>query len=180
MGYHVNKLANIPVDAEVSIYVFVINGQFRGEYFEAVERHFRDIARNLGDHGVIAQGLTEFFSNEVCQIYLGRSIETLWDLLPAVLVTDAHPSQLTDGSMRILIPLRKAKESFGDLDTFFRGLSEFCRTGSEAFLTRLERKEDWFDHAEKVVELKPEFMGISVNINEFLRLFRRRKTLPPS
>jgi hypothetical protein len=179
MGYLVNKLASIKIDDDVSIYIFVINGQFRGEYFEVVERHFRDIARNLGDHGVIAQGLNEFFSDEVCRTYLGRSIETLWDLLPAVLVTDAHPERLTDKSMRIVIPLSKAKEKFGNLDTFFRGLSEFCRNRSETFLARLEQKDDWFDHVEKVVELKPEFMGISVNINEFLRRVFRRKNLPP-
>jgi hypothetical protein len=169
MGYFLNKLANLPVADDVSIYVFVINGQYKGKYFEAIERNFPDLARGLGDHGIIARGFDEEFSDEVCQRYLGKSIETMWNVLPAILVTDAHPDRITDKSMRLLIPIREAEERFGDLDVFFRGLAQFCRTRSAAFVEKLEQKDDWFDKADKVVKLSPGFMGMSVNLNEFVR-----------
>jgi hypothetical protein len=169
MGYLLNKLANLPVSDDVSIYVFVINRQYKGRYFEAIERNFPDVARGLGDHGVIARGFDEFFSDEVCLRYLGRSIDTMWDMLPAILVTDAHPERTTEKSMRLLIPIREAEKRFVDLDVFFRGLAQFCRSGSTEFLEKLERKEDWFDQADKIVKLAPGFLGMSVNLNEFVR-----------
>jgi hypothetical protein len=169
MGYLLNNLANLPVSDDVSIYVFVINGQYKGKYFEAIERNFPDVARGLGDHGVIARGFDEFFSDEVCQRYLGRSIQTMWDMLPAILVTDAHPERTTEKSMRLLIPIREAEKRFGDLDFFFRGLAQFCRSGSTEFIEKLERKDDWFEQADKIVKLSPGFMGVSVNLNEFVR-----------
>ena len=169
MGYLLNKLANLPVTDDVSIYVFVINGQYKGKYFEAIERNFPEVARSLGDHGVIARGFDEFFSDEVCKHYLGKSIETMWDILPAILVTDAHPERITEESMRLLIPIREAERQFGDLEVFFRGLAQFCRTRSAEFLCKLERRDDWFDKADKIVKLSPGFMGMSVNLNEFMR-----------
>jgi hypothetical protein len=169
MGYYLNKLANLPVAEDVSIYVFVINGQYKGKYFEAIERNFPDVARDLGDHGVIARGFDEFFSDEVCKLYLGRSIGTMWDVLPAILVTDSHPDKVTEKSMRVLIPIREAEKQFGDLDVFFRGLAQFCRNRSTTFLDKLEQNDDWFDKADKIVKLSPGFMGMSVNLNEFVR-----------
>jgi len=169
MGYYLNKLANLPVAEGVLIYVFVINGQYKGKYFEAIERNFPDVARDLGDHGVIARGFDEEFSDEVCKRYLGKSIETMWDVLPAILVTDAHPDQITEKTLRLFIPIREAEKRFGDLDVFFRGLAQFCRMRSTTFLDKLEQMDDWFDKADQVVKLAPGFMGMSVNLNEFMR-----------
>jgi hypothetical protein len=90
MGYMIHSLASLPVQKGVTLYIFVINGQFRDRYFEALERCFPQIASEIGDESAIVRGLTDAFTKDVCLHYLGKRPQEMYDLLPALLVTDAR------------------------------------------------------------------------------------------
>jgi len=173
MGYMINSIGSVPLDPSITLYVFVLNGDFRGRHFEALDRHFAGIAEGIGEHSAIARGFSREFSEEVCKQFLSKSVQEVWDFLPALLITNAHPNAITERTMRLFIPLKRAEQKFGDLETFFRGLSEFARSRSTAFLSRLEDRKDWFETANKVIELKPKFLGISINVNEIVKKIRR-------
>ena len=172
MGYQLNSLGNLPIDEDVSLYIFVINGGFNSPHFAAIESNFSEIARRIGDHSVIAKGFTEEFYGEVCKRYLCKELRELFPYLPALLLTDAHPDRITERSMRLLIPLKHAEKEFGDLSFFFRALSDFAKNRNMMFFDKFEERTNWFQTADAVVEIKPKFFGIGINVNELVRRLR--------
>ena len=71
--------------------------------------------------------------------------------------------------MRLLIPLKRAEKQFGDLSFFFRALSDFARNRNTMFFDMFEEQPDWFQKANAVIEIKPKFFGISINVNELIK-----------
>jgi len=175
MGYMLSALGNLPVEDDVSLYIFVISGGWEGGRDELIERNFSKIAQRIGPNAVIARGFNETeWTGEIARTYLGQDADELWQLLPALLLTDAHPGSLTDGSLRLLIPLRDAEERFGGLDVFFRALSDFAVDRDPAFLERFHDRTDLVEAGNSVVDLKPNFFGLGINLNELIRRFRGR------
>ncbi len=169
MGYALSSLGNLPVQEDVSLYIFVVGGAWRDEAYEAIQRNFMELARRIGPAAVIAKGFEpQMWSSQVCDRYLGKSFEVLYDVFPALLLTDAHPDRLSEKSMRLLIPLRDAERRFGGMPAFFEALSEFARTRSTDFLKRFEDKPTLGAKAWSVLELKPNFFGFGVNIKELV------------
>jgi hypothetical protein len=169
MGYMLSSLGNLPVQRNISLYIFVVNGRWRGEFDELIEKNFSTLAKRIGRNSVIAKGFEpEFWSAQVCSKYLGKAVKTMIDVLPALLLTDAHPDFLTEGSLRLLVPLRDAEKRFGGLDVFFSALADFAKTRNPAFLTRFEDKESVGKKAWSVLELKPNMFGFGVNLKELV------------
>lgn len=171
MGYVLNELANLPVDDNIHFYVFVVNGQFREPLYDMVEQNFMEIARSIGNHAVIAVGTDKKqFTTSVAKTYLGEgnTDSTFLAMLPALLITNDHPEKLNSGSLRLVVPLRNAEERFGGWQQFFTLLSSFVRGESDEFLGRFQSEENLLEAANKVVELKPNFFGFGININELI------------
>ena len=106
MGYVLNTLANLPVDGTVHAYIFVLKPTYNDELTDNIERNFKNIAREIGDHAIIAAGLNEGrWLDEVGPTYLGENWSKYTCLLPALLITDSHPEDITELSKRIFIPL---------------------------------------------------------------------------
>jgi hypothetical protein len=102
MGYMLNSLGELPIDEDVSFYIFVIKlGQWDEPLYDMIERNFESVARDIGSHAVIAKGLDprEFYG-EVTTRYLGENHAKYFDLLPALLITDVHPDRLEESSLR--------------------------------------------------------------------------------
>ncbi len=175
MGYMLNSLGNLPVDEDVNFYVFVINGQWQEPLYGMIEQNFSSIARSIGSHAVIAKGLhpAEWYG-EVAEKYLGKEHGSYHPLLPALLVTDAHPDEISDKTLRLLVPLQDVESRFGGWNQFFTLLSDFVQMKSDEFVKRFNQKEDAFDTANKIVSLKPGAFGISLNVNELVTWWRRR------
>jgi hypothetical protein len=167
MGYMLSSLGNLPVQNDISFYIFIVNGRWRGQFDDLIERNFSALAKEIGPNSVIAKGFeAEVWSDQVCSKYLGRTTKTMIDVLPALLLTDAHPGSLTERSLRLLVPLRDAEKRFGGLDVFFRALAEFAKTRNPAFLTRFEDRESFGGKAWSVLELKPSIFGFGINLKE--------------
>jgi hypothetical protein len=172
MGFMVNNLAELPVSDSINLYVFTINGEYRGGDYETVKKNFRYLAKEFGQKAAIVEGFDDYFSNDIAQNYLNKNLEDLWDVLPALLVTDAHPSSIPDDALRLLIPLRHVEERFPSFEVFFRELIKFTKEQNPDFLERFEDKTDWVSETLDVVDLKPNFFGIGVNINAFINKIR--------
>lgn len=175
MGYQLTSLGNLPIEEDVTLYIFVINGNWLGGRYDVLEQNFSEIARAIGPNAVIAKGFEEsLWSEELCQKYLGRDYSELFDLLPALLLAEDHPETLEEGSLRLLISLKNAEDEFGDLESFFRALTRFARDRDATFLDRFKDQRDWLQEGNSIIDLKPNFFGIGVNLNEFIRKIRSR------
>ena len=167
MGYMLSSLGNLPVQEDVSLYIFVVNGRWRGEFNDAIEKNFGALAKQIGPNSVIAKGFDpKAWSDQVCSKYLGKDTKTMIDVLPALLLTDAHPDKLTNKSLRLLVPLRDADKRFGGVETFFAALADFSKSRNPAFLARFEDKETLKGKAWSVLELKPNLFGFGINLKE--------------
>ena len=177
MGYALNDLGNLPVDANVRFYIFVVNGRFREPLYEMMQENFFRIAADIGGQAVIAVGTDPAaFTRAVARKYLGEgnSDAGFIDILPALLITDTHPEQLTKASMRLVVPLADAESRMGGWHQFFDALGRFARGEDDEFLRRFENRADLLDAANRVLELRPGLFGISVNVNELLEMASRR------
>lgn len=162
-----SSLGNLPIQEDVSLYIFVINGRWRGEFNDAIEENFGALAKQIGPNSVIAKGFDpEAWSDQICSKYLGKDTKTMYDVWPALLLTDAHPEKLAEKSLRLLVPLRNADKRFGGVETFFTALAEFAKSRNPNFLARFENKETLKSKAWSVLELKPNIFGFGINLKE--------------
>lgn len=173
MGYMLNSLGNLPVDEDINLYIFVVNGGWRGGLYDVIEQNFSSIAQRIGANAVIAKGFdSEVWSSQIAQKYFGEHHSELFEALPALFLTDAHPDNLNNESLRLIIPLRDVEQRFGDWDTFFRSLSNFTLEKNPEFLERFEDSRDLITEGNRIIDLKPNIFGIGVNVNALIEKFR--------
>src|SRR5262245_4418343 len=99
MGYLLNELANLPVDENIHFYIFVINGQYREPLYGMMQENFANLAKSIGSSAVIAMGTDpQGFSSDVATAYFGDNDCSYLELLPAMVITNAHPSELRKDS----------------------------------------------------------------------------------
>lgn len=162
MGYMLSSLGNLPVDDDVRFYVFIINGQWAEPLYQVMEQNFANVARSIGKNAVIAKGLKpEEWYGEVATAYFGDGYADYFHLLPALLLTDAHPAQISENSMRLLAPLRDVEGRFGGWPVFFQMLTDFVRFRSDEFLQRFHQREDTVSTINRIVELRPGAFGVA-------------------
>jgi hypothetical protein len=151
MGYMLNSLGNLPVDQDVKFYIFVIKGQWQEPLYGMIEQNFAMIARSVGQHAVIAKGLNpSHWYGEVATKYLGVEHDKYFGLLPALLITDAHPDSVSEESLRLLVPLKDVESRFGGWNQFFSLLGGFVRLESDVFVKRFQRGEDAVDTINRI------------------------------
>ena len=183
MGAVLNSLTNLPIDKNVHLYIFVINGEYKELLYEMLEKNFLDISRSIGNHALIAVGTDKRgFSTSVAKRYLGKgnSDQSFLSLLPALLITDSHPDKIHEQSMRLVVPLKDAEQRFGSWQQFFDSLTSFARGENIAFVQRFETKENLLDAANKVINLKPGMFGFSLNINELIDRWIKSRAQRPA
>jgi hypothetical protein len=178
MGYMLSSLAELPVDDSVGFYIFVVAPHgWEGGLYDVVEKNFSKIARSIGKDSVIAKGFNEdLFSDEVCNRYLGKHYSVLLDDLPALLITNTHPEHTTHATSKLFVPLRRAQEKFGSVDAFLSRLIRFVRDGDQSFLDLFQKEDDFIQEGVNMLELKPNFCGIGINVNAIIEwLIKRRE-----
>ena len=175
MGYKLTSLVHLPVDDTVQIYVFAIgDGIWDGGLDEIVHRNFDNLAREIGGDAIIVGALTESFHGEVVEKYFGIHQKELKNELPALLITDSHPDELTDESMKVLIPLHKAHEAYPVIEQFLSDLAAFARGDSDDLLQQLEKGVGLVEAADDIVKFNiPVVPGVvGVNLNNAIKHLR--------
>ena len=176
MGYLLNELANLPVDKNVKFYIFVVNGRFRDSLFRTIEENFASIAKDIGSQAVIARGLdAKAFHSQIARAYFGQDGEKFLDLLPALIVTNAHPDNFDEKSVRLVIPLDGVEDRFGGWANFFRSLTEFVQGKDNSFVKKFEEKDSVLRTAKRFVSVKPGMFGISINGDELMNWWLERR-----
>ena len=166
MGYALSELGNLPIQPGITLYIFVVGAGWRGS---AIEENFMELAQRIGPAAVFAKGFDlTAWSQQVCDKYLGKDVDTLLDVFPALLLTDAHPKLLNSTSLRLLVPLRDAEKRFGGVDAFFNALTAFAVNRDRSFLARFQEKASFGSKAWSSLELKPNFFGFGVNLKELV------------
>ncbi|MFH4491835.1 hypothetical protein WMQ43_23005, partial [Vibrio diabolicus] len=168
LGYKLTSLANLPLSEKVDMYVFLIGGdQWQGGIDEIVKTNFDKLATDIGANSVIVGALTEDFHGQVVDKYLGQKCEELIESLPALLLTDTHPDNLSEDSMRLLLPLAKVQDVYPVVNNFLTDLASFARGESDSLLKALEQQVNASDIANDVVKFNlPVIPGfVSVNLN---------------
>lgn len=115
------------------------------------------------------------WTDEVGKKYLGKEYFEFFRFLPALLLTDSHPNNLTEKSTRILIPLSRVREKFGNIETFIGMLTRYIRTQDPNLIERFqfEEKRDLKKDANDIFDLKPNFLGIGINLNALIEKFMK-------
>ena len=143
---------------------------------EIISKNFKTIARDIGHQAVIAKGFEEpFWSAEIFEKYLGKKYTALFRFLPALLITDSHPERLKPESMRLLIPLQGVEKRFGTFDHFFSSLIRFVKHKDTEFLDRFKDGTNMSHEALEIVELRPNFFGVGINLNRLIEIFMNRR-----
>lgn len=183
MGYKLNALGNLPVDGTVNSYIFVLKSAFSDNLTDVIEKNFDNIAREIGNDAIIADGLNEErWLDEVGLKYLGQDWFLYTSLLPAFLITDSHPDDVTEKSKRIFIPLVEVPKQFPNWTTFFRMLVKYVRREPNELTTRLQKGADAFDVLNGIFKINPGFLGISIDFNALassVRDFKKNQRQPP-
>jgi hypothetical protein len=176
MGYKLTSLVNLPIDENIDIYIFWIGDRvWEGGLAQVVHNNFDNIAREIGPQAIIVGGLTEEFHGEAVEKYLGKNHRELKNLMPALLITDAHPERLTEKSMRVIISLREAHEHYEVIDDFLNELAAFARGEDDQIIRSLEDAPRPIEVADEIVEVKiPVIPGVvAVNVNHAVNSLRR-------
>jgi hypothetical protein len=164
MGYVLNELANLPVDDNVNFYIFAINGKYKEELYDKISENFLNIARKIGSKAVIAIGTNnEQFTTSVAKKYPGpgNSDSSFTRLLPALLLTDSHIEKLREDSLRLVIPLKEVEKRLIGWSHFFGLITEFVRGENEEFIECFEKKKDFIDISNKIIQLKQNFLALA-------------------
>lgn len=173
MGYMLSSVGNLPIEDNISLYIFVVNGTWRGEPYTTLENNFTNIAQQIGENAVIAKGFEPAaWTDQVAKIYFGNDSNDLFQALPALVLTDAHPEQLNESSLRLIVPLREVEGRFLDWNNFFHSLTEFAVNKNPEFLEKFKDKSQAIDSANRIIDLKPNFFGIGINLNAAIEKWR--------
>jgi hypothetical protein len=168
-----SSLGNLPIEDDIELYIFVVNGNWRGGLYDIIEKNFANIAQRIGPKAVIAKGFdSEIWSSQVAHKYFGEYYSELVNALPALFLTDTHPDKLNNDSLRLIIPLRDVETRFGDWDIFFSSLASFAIDKNPEFLEKFKNANDLITEGNKVIDIKPNFFGIGININALIKKFR--------
>lgn len=180
MGYSLSSIAKLPIDKENEFYIFILGGNanWEGGILQTLFKNFDILAKEIGHNSIIAKGLNpREWSQELSSIYFGENTNAE-NYFPGILITDSHPENFTKDSMRILISLNQVKEKFDNIEQFFNLLTDFTTRKNDSFIEFVETNVNWLNELNKAVDLKPNFIGLGININSLLDLVINKKIQP--
>ena len=183
MGYKIATLASLPVIPGKSLYVFVLGASaWDGSLMQQAENNFAKIAEEIGPSGAIVMGhkgvnIMLELAAENGPPGFDRLLSNANDGEGAVLIVGAHPKELRPDDLVLYATLDGLTKRFGSLSVFFTALCEFANKRDKAFLKRFRSGQNTIDRLLDVVDLKPNFYGVGVNINKAIEWFRER--VPP-
>jgi len=185
MGYRISTIKNLPVIPEINLYVFVLgNYEWQSGYRGIIEKNFNRLAKNLGPKAAIVVGHDGInLSNELIQCLHNRLLDykLLEDLVrkadhsgTSLLLLGAAPKELKATDLILYAPLSEIDIKFNELEIFFNELCHFATDMDESFLRKFEEPNISSYDLLGIIDLKPNFFGIGININAFIEKVLRK------
>lgn len=165
-------------------YVFILEDNWRDDLRNEVRENFEIFAKESGRHILTIRGFdcNEFYG----QVFRKYSLENNYKMedieRPALLITDTHPNDISGNpedlfvARIILLELRPYYEKHKSTIPFLQELI-YSLSDTEAFdsliaknKSMIVRKWGWLN---RYLDLKPNFMGFGININEIISRFMK-------
>lgn len=188
MGHVASDLARIPKAGyleEYEWFVFMLEDHWRDEFRREFSDNFKTLSAEVGPASlvVIGEDPRQFYNDVFLHyaLYL-RGFDRERFPLPALLVANKHPEEIKvkDGGINALVMLFPLDEHYlrpGSVSAFLRELC-FALKDKDAnrALVKLDEAgiENHWGWINKYFELKPNFYGFGININEILEDMMKR------
>jgi hypothetical protein len=133
MGLHVHSLENIPQSADRDYFVYLLEYGWHEPLASSLNENFNNMAKRAAQSRAVVIKGTELahFENEVFS-YHQINNERGDDILPAVLITDAHPAYFKENNHGFRHSRGLYRESDeGDIKLILIPLKKFCSTTTE-------------------------------------------------
>lgn len=172
MGYKITCLVNLPYEKNVKMYIFPIGkSKWENDLSKYLHRNFDNLAREIGPNAIIVGALEEEFYDEVISTYLGVTFEEIDKLIPALLITNSHPSKINEKSLIFLIPLNDVKGSYQYFDDFLNDLVAYVKGDNHGLIQRLDTAPKFKDIMNDLIKVSlPIVPGIvSLNLNNAVK-----------
>ena len=182
MGYKVSSLRTLPVIPGIELYVFILGRNiWASGWRKELERNFNKLARELGSSAAIVSGhdrtnlIIELMESarENNNLSIAQALERQDET--CLLLLGAHPSELSDDDLVLLINEEHIQSRFGNMEVFLDELCEFAKNRNESFLEKFQEEKLLTDDILGVIDLKPNFFGFGVNLNKAIEKFRNWK-----
>lgn len=179
MGYRVSSLVKTPKVPGIELYVFIVGDvRWKSGFTKELMDNFDSLAHKLGEKGAIVAShdgndLTEDFSGHFSS--LAHKNQDINELLASskgvgLLLTSAHPEDLTEDDTVVYSPVELLHEHFGSLEYFFNELCDFAKSGDSAFVEKFkEAKGGKIQEAIEILDINPNFFGFGLNLNPLKR-----------
>lgn len=172
MGYRITTLGHLPVEQDVDLYVFVVKSGFKTELAQIIDDNFEELARRIGPHqSAIVDGLNDDWPDQVLSVFFGSDWKTIRNYCPLMLITNAHPKDVNEDSLRLVVPLEEVYKVHGTYDRFFVELSEFAEHRNAEFLNKFEDQTNLVGAINEIIDIKPNIFGIGINVNKIIERF---------
>lgn len=179
MGYRILSLRSLPVIPGIDLYVFILGQHsWAGGYSQIIENNFSELARKLGERGAVVAGHDGVrLAKELSTLLSGVALKnkTVHDFVSkgeslglSILLLGAHPSELTENSLFLLVPVAQIVERFGSLDEFFTKLCDFAENRDISFLNKFEDQGAVKGGISQFLELRPNMFGVGLNVNAII------------
>ncbi|MEW8072821.1 MAG: hypothetical protein AB2826_20590 [Candidatus Thiodiazotropha sp.] len=169
MGYRITTLGHLPIEEDVNLYIFIVKLGFNTELAKLIDDNFEVLARRIGPHqSAIVDGLNDDWPNQVLSVFFGADWKTIKQYCPLMLITNAHPKDVDDDSLRLVVPLEEVHKVHGTYDRFFAELSEFAENRNTEFLDKFEDQTNIVGTINEIIDIKPNVFGFGININKII------------
>jgi hypothetical protein len=141
---------------------------------EEIKNNFDLLAKEIGSKGavVMAHNGADLSYNLINEMY-NNGPDGIQELIAdgdsgdsAILILGEHPKSIGKNDLVLYSPLAHLEASSGGLQKFLSELCDFSDNRNDAFIGRFHEPADGvFNRIMKILELKPNFFGIGINLN---------------
>lgn len=189
MGLYIQSLKNIPENVHRDYFIYLLDYGWDEPLGETLKRNFDKMAKIAAENrAVVIVGVDRIHFED--EVFSWHSIngEDAKELLPAMLITNRHPSKFKESYERnrtlmveenlkfILIPLKKFCQTTTDvatlIDKVFRDIQEQKELGD--FTIEREMKKGFGRALADGLLLKPNFQGVGYDFNSLIDFFRKK------
>lgn len=189
MGLFVHSLKELPITAERSYYLYLLNGGWAGALERSIDQNYHSMADMASrNDAIVIQGCDRWhFQNEVFSWHHinGEEGEAI---LPAILITTIHPARFANESdpywetakhtdHLVLIPLKDHCKDGDEVVTFIRKIFDDIK--AKRPLADFQVVEQMRSSRGKALldglVLRPTFMGVGFDLKTLPALFKRKK-----